>query len=89
MSYSRWNGCRWYTYWDAYSGPAKEDKLFTICRVTSFTYKELKDDIDSCLKKAKEIEKKDTDQFITKEDMVILRECMEAFLLDVEREFSA
>ena len=59
MSYSRWGSSVWYTYWCAHGGASADDKrdeqLFDICTVKMFTYKELKDDIDGCIDKVREI----------------------------------
>lgn len=52
MSYSRWFGSHWYTFWCG-QDPATENRdtaMFEICSVTSFTAKELRDDIAGCLK---------------------------------------
>lgn len=42
MAYSRWGGSKWYTYYDANSGPTKDSQIFVICCVHDFTYKELR-----------------------------------------------
>ena len=52
MSYSRWSNSIWYTYWSASSKEGKDNQVFEICDLGcshSFTYKQLKEDIDSCL----------------------------------------
>ena len=50
MSYSRWSNSVWYTY-DSSSldNNIRDDQCFTICTVASFTYKELKEDMEKCL----------------------------------------
>lgn len=49
MSFSRWSDSVWYTYWQGGSSNKREEQSFTICSVSSFTYKELKEDIELCL----------------------------------------
>jgi len=78
MSYSRWSNSVWYTFWAAYSGETKDEQVFTICLVKDFTYKKLKEDIDSCL----DIACKDR----TEEQREELREYMDQFIKDVEEE---
>ena len=56
MSYSRWSTSFWYTYRTDEGTDAKEDQHFQICDVTrsqSFSYPELKKDIDECLDRVK------------------------------------
>jgi hypothetical protein len=54
MSYSRWLDSAWYTFWACYyNGPEKDKQLFEICPYATFTYREIKDDIDGCIKKLK------------------------------------
>lgn len=58
MSYSRW-GARgsgyWYTYWHIQDKKTenRDTAIFTVCSVASFTAKELRDDMDTCMAKAK------------------------------------
>ena len=50
MSYSRWSNSIWYTYNSSrLDNFIRDEQVFTICAVTSFTYKELKEDINKCL----------------------------------------
>ena len=88
MSYSRWGGRgsgQWYTFWCASLETKKEDRdnaIFSICAVTSFTAKELRDDIDSCIKKVKDIcENCSTDEL---EELKIY---MNEFLEDVDAKY--
>lgn len=52
MSYSRWFNSKWYTFWDVAKAriKIKDEQMFTICSVRSFTYAELKKDLDWCVK---------------------------------------
>lgn len=50
MSYSRWSESKWYTYHDVASGETLDDQVFTVCGDGQFTYRELKDDLDACMK---------------------------------------
>ena len=52
MSFSRWSTSVWYTYWSSTGATAKEDQEFAICGVTSFTYKQISEDIEACLTEA-------------------------------------
>ncbi len=90
MSYSRWDrDSRWYTYWCAQPQETenRDTSLFTICGLTVFTAKELRDDIDGCLNKAIEDENKDCDLKVTEEQSKHLKHCMERFLLGVDRSY--
>ena len=52
MSYSRWgSGSVWYTFWSSMGDDdeTKDSQVFEICALISFTYKELKEDIEKCL----------------------------------------
>ncbi|MAG27702.1 hypothetical protein CMI47_19395 [Candidatus Pacearchaeota archaeon] len=56
MSYSRWSNSFWYTFWSG-TDDAPLDAKFEICDVARgqiFTYKELSEDIDSCLRLVQE-----------------------------------
>ena len=64
MSYSRWGGKgsgHWYTFWSAQS-PRLENRdsaLFSVFGLTvgahDFTAKQLREDMDECMKKVKQI----------------------------------
>lgn len=51
LSYSRWSHSKWYTYHDTASGDTLDNQVFTICGDGSFTYRELKDDLETCMKR--------------------------------------
>lgn len=58
MSYSRWITSYWYTFWCS-QDPITENRdtaIFDICDVCSFTSKELRDDIDGCLRKVGDLD---------------------------------
>ena len=58
MSYSRWTHSRWYTMWSAKTESKKRDnQIFEILDFghgMMFTYKQLKDDLDSVLEEVVE-----------------------------------
>ena len=88
MSYSRW-GSRgsghWYTYWHVHPSDEEETKdnaLFDICGLCQFTAKDLRDDIESCLKV---VAKKDSDADEAK--LNELRIYIAEFLEDVESDY--
>ena len=50
MSYSRWSNSIWYTYnSSSLENYIRDEQVFTICMVYSFTYKELKHSLEECL----------------------------------------
>jgi len=49
MSFSRWSNSRWYTFWASTSSNKRDEQVFEICGTCSFTYKELKEELDKCL----------------------------------------
>ena len=71
MSYSRWSNSRFYTFWCSSSGMGRDEKVFDVCGDKSFTYKELKDDIEGCLRAIRGIDPE-------------LRGYMNEFIVDVE-----
>ena len=52
MSYSRWGNSYWYTYWRAFYDPELENRnnaIFEISGVGSFTAAEIRKNINLCL----------------------------------------
>lgn len=94
MSYSRWSDSRWYTYWHSTESQYIEEQLFSVDCNFTFSYMELKDDIESCLRRVSEKyrgyrkvkgEKKIRGQKKKKiKDLKELKGYMLAFILDVE-----
>ena len=95
MSYSRWGHSKWYTFWSV--GPSgqaantKRSQLFDICGVHAFTYGELVDDIDKCIKCIHDIindPDEQVDMFIpgsvTDEELEELKGYMLEFIQDVD-----
>lgn len=88
MSYSRWSGSRWYTFWACQDGRETRDSaLFEICTVATFTAAELRDDIEACVSKAKEKEAASTLCPVTDNECAELRGYMEEFLAEVAEHF--
>lgn len=88
MSYSRW-GSRgsgyWYTYWCCQIGEIEETRdnaIFEVCLVCSFTAKEMREDIDKCLQIVKEKEPK-----ASLEQLTELHVYMDEFIEDVDQEY--
>lgn len=54
MSYSRWSNSRWYTYWHATDSRYADEQLLSVDCDFAFSYMELKDDIEGCLRKVSE-----------------------------------
>lgn len=83
MAYSRWVTSDWYTFWCAHPRNSRETRLtaiFEICGVCQFTAKQLRDNIDECVKEAMEI----TDYEYDEEE---LKGYMKAFLADVDEKY--
>ena len=88
VSYSRWGGSRWYTFWACQDDDTenRDSAIFEICAVASFTAKELREDIERCIARAVETELilfAPVDSAEKEE----LREYMQEFLRDVDREY--
>ena len=61
MSYSRWGSSgsgHWYTYWCAQPDETenRDTAIFEICAVASFTAKQLRDNLSSCMAKVRKID---------------------------------
>lgn len=81
MSYSRWSESRWYSFWCASDGAhAKETEVFEICSVARFTYRQLKEDMESCLEKVRKLDSEASDEEIDE-----LEVYMKLFLKDIDR----
>ena len=86
MAYSRWGGRgsgNWYTYWMIPPEGEKENRnnaLFDICGVATFTAKQLREKLTQCLN---EVHKKDLEGDISE-----LKIYIDEFLKDVETEYS-
>jgi len=84
MAYSRWLTSEWYTYWQWQKAETetRDNATFTICEVCGFTAKELRDDMDQCLKVVDE----HTSEF-SDGDLNELKGYMMRFLKDVDSEY--
>jgi len=88
MSYSRW-GSRgsgyWYTYWLVHPEDEEEtadNAFFEICSVATFTAKDLRDDIDSCIATVSKNWKAAHPRHLDE-----LRVYMSEFLADVDKKY--
>lgn len=82
MSYSRWSDSYWYTFWCvAYEGTVenRDTAIFSICAVIDFTSKQLRENLDRCIK---EVQKLETDGDIEELKLYINR-----FLKDVDEKY--
>jgi len=91
MSYSRWGSSRWYTYWHTQSEDTenRDTALFAICACTTFTAKQLRADMDGCLRITEDKENyncKD-DYQVRDDDLDELRIYMGRFLENVNAEY--
>ncbi|KKM20014.1 hypothetical protein LCGC14_1649800 [marine sediment metagenome] len=98
MAYSRWGGRGsgyWHTFWCSHPLEEKETRdnaIFEICGICQLAAKDLRDDIESCLKSVAE-----QDSFITyagdytskKEKLDELRIYIAEFLVDVKIAYPA
>jgi len=83
MSYSRWGHSYWYTFWRvSYADvETRDNAVFEVCGSAAFTSKELRDNLQECLGKTKDITKcSDT-------DIIELTSYIDRFLNDVDEEF--
>ena len=81
MSYSRWLGSHWYTFYLARDTYERDEQCFEICSVHTFTYKELTTDIKACLKRIRELDPEATNKEINE-----LRGYMQEFICDVKED---
>ncbi len=82
MSYSRWSSSYWYTYWHVQQKDVIENRdnaIFSICMVTDFTAKELRENLEECLKIVEEKEPKG--------DIDELKIYIKRFLNDVDKHY--
>lgn len=89
MAYSRWLGSRWYTYWRVQSANipnTRDNAIFEVCGVASFSAKELRDDMDGCIETARQEGSSTAIGDPTPEEMEELRRYMLHFLQDVDKE---
>lgn len=86
MSYCRWSDdCPWYVYHDVGSGKTLESQILTVDGERSFTYQELKDDLEGCLKDMAYRPK--WKRHPTDAEMDLLEEVFKDFLSDMYEEF--
>lgn len=85
MSYSRWGGSYWYTFWDSVTDS------FEICGIKNIGYFSLKNDIDGCINSLRyQLEKIDKDKLSglpTEEEYQELKLYMLRFIKDFEEEY--
>lgn len=87
MAYSRWGESYWYTYWCVRLLPGPEDRdnaRFDICGIRSWTAKELRDDLESCIEQTVASCSKCTTQPLESE-IDDLREFVREFLEEVDQ----
>ncbi len=90
MSYSRWGGSRWYTFWAGRDDATenRESALFEICSITTFTAAEIRADIQRCLTIAvKKEQQRHQLAGVDHDEREELREYMREFLAAVDREY--
>ena len=83
MSYSRWSNSVWYTFHHITYSDKRDDQIFEICAITSFTFGELNADYAGCVKKVKELCPEATDK-----EMKELEGYMERFMDDCRHDIS-
>ena len=98
MSYSRWGGSVWYTYWCSSDAKTRGEEVFDVCSVKYFTYDELKiNGLDECINnliKYISIRSKDPDDDMfcvdkySKEEYNELKGYMRTFMADVEEQYN-
>jgi hypothetical protein len=88
VSYSRWLGSYWYTFWSSSDAEKREDEIFEICAVQRFSYQEIKKNINKCIK----LTKKECEHYEikpTKDDLLELKVYMGRFIKDVDNEYDS
>lgn len=87
MAYSRWGESYFYTFWGGQAEQQTRDTaVFEVCPITSFTAKQLRDDMEACIAEVKKRCRSiatPPNEF----DIIELRACMMEFLDDVERHY--
>jgi hypothetical protein len=83
MAYSRWTTSVWYTYYCVTYSDKRDDQIFDICSIKSFTYGELKKDINGCLTEIKKLCPEATDKEIDE-----LEGYMKRFVDDIKTDLS-
>ena len=92
MSYSRWGGSRWYTYWSIYPEGQEETRdtaIFVVDSVACFSAKELRENPEQCLERVRERYADAWHIPVTDKDLRELWVYITAFLTDVDEEFAA
>jgi hypothetical protein len=82
MSYSRWSNSYWYTYWRVAGEGVVENRnnaVLDICSVISFTAKQLRENLDQCMKEVQELSPDG--------DIYELRLYVNRFLNDVDKQY--
>ena len=84
MSYSRWIGSTWYTFWSAQNDETenRDTARFEICAVHNFSAKEIRDDMDRCIDTIKQLQEN-----VSERELDELRVYMFRFLNDVNEEY--
>jgi len=95
MAYSRFSDSYWYAFWACAPVDAIEDRdnaRFEICPLISFTAAELRQDVDSCVQRAKQQDlKKRTTYYpgtADSNDLAELRAMMLEFVGNVDAKYS-
>lgn len=93
MSYSRFLSSYWYTYWQvSYVGDSnkvnnvKDEQTFSVDCEELYTYRQLKDDMEGCIRKTLERVKVKNSVQPSDVDIEELKDCMQRFIKDVEED---
>jgi hypothetical protein len=90
MSYSRWSNSVWYTFYSSSSDKTKEGQVFEVCSLRSFTYRDLKDDMKSCIEDIRTlVTAAEWNTPATEKEYRELKVYMKEFIRDVDEEWSA
>lgn len=81
MSYSRWCSSHWYTFWRTQPDETenRNTAIFEICGVASFTAKQLRTNLQNCIKQVKKVD----DEGDIDELLIYIND----FLLDVDNDY--
>jgi len=89
VAYSRWTSSVWYTFWATSDSNHINEQIFMISTFKCFTYKELKYNLDNCLRLVKGLvtDKNMDNKLRSDESIRELKKYMTNFIYDVEKEY--
>jgi len=87
MIYSRWGPSRWYTFWANRDDETRDNALFEVCSIVTFTAAELRDKREWCLRETKRLAELQSGWPVKDEEFDELRGYMLNFVADVDTHY--